>query len=680
MSSPFFTFAENPVRRVAPGPRLGLLLACSGWLAAIAAPADPAASVTVLKQMTLDQLLNVDVTSVSKTAEPYRETAAALTVITGEQIRRSGATTIPEVLRGVPGLHVARQSANDWAISSRGFSSVNSEKLLVQSDTRSIYTPLFSGVQWDVQDYLLADIERIEVIRGPGAALWGSNAVNGVINITTKDAADTQGTHLEVSSGTDLPVKVAARHGTRTAGGVHYRVFGQYSEYDETRRVAGTADDWRMAHAGFRADWAGGADDTFTLQGDVYRGNIGNLAPAVTIIGRPGPTGNLEAQVTGGNILGRWRHQHAGGAETQLRAYYDHTRRVDPSFVDELDTVDLDLQHSLAPHGRHQVMWGLNYRHASNRNEGKGVFAVQPPSSDDRLASAFVQDQMVWSDALRTTVGTKLEHNDFSGFEIQPSVRAAWDLSPRHTLWAAVSRAARIPTRLERDVFIDVTDPAGDPVVRLLGNRDFAAEEMMAYELGWRWRAAESLHVDVAVFDNHYDGLSSLEIGDPFTDPTDGRTVIPIVNRNLTKGRATGFEALVTFTPLENWRLSASYTHLDLTMKPAGQDLNRGAFYEGATPRDQIALTSQLDLPGGIELDAQFRSLSAIRRLPEIVSGEGLPGYSELNVRVAWRVSAPLRVSVVGQNLLHGEHVEFGPPSSRGPVRRGVYAKLEWDF
>lgn len=660
---------------------LALLLACVGWSGTVGAAAGSGpASIVALKQMTLDQLLNLEVTSVSKTAEPYRETAAALTVVTAEQIVRSGATTLPEVLRGVPGLHVARQGASDWAIGSRGFSSVNSEKLLVQSDTRSIYTPLVSGVQWDVQDYLLADIERIEVIRGPGAALWGSNAVNGVINITTKHAADTQGTHLELTSGTDLPVKVAARHGTQTSGGAYYRVFGQYSEYDATRSTGVTEDDWRMAHAGFRADWEGGADNTFTLQGDLYRGNVGQLAPAVTIIGRPGPTGDLETHVTGGNILGRWRRQHASGAETQLRAYYDRTHRDDPSFEDSLDTLDVDLQHHLAPIGRHQVMWGFNYRHTSNRNEGKGIFALRPAASEDRLVSAFVQDQITWNDTLRVTAGTKLEHNDFSGFEMQPSLRGAWDLSPRHTLWAAISRAARIPTRLERDVFIDVTDPAGDPIVRLLGNRDFASEEMIAYELGWRWRAADKLHVDLALFENHYDGLSSLELGDPFTDPADGRTVIPIVNRNLTDGRARGLEALVTYSPLANWRLSASYTHLDLDLDPAGQDINRGEFYDGASPRHQLALTSSLDLPGGIEIDAQFRRVGALRRLPEIVSGEGIAGYSALDVRLAWRASPHWRVSLIGRNLLESEHVEFGTPESRGPVRRAVYARIDWDF
>ncbi len=672
----------EPLNRTAGSVPARALLRAIAVLVAVAAGGETraAAGVNALKQMSLDELLAVDVTSVSKIAEPYQEAAAALTVITREEIHQSGALTLPELLRGVPGLHVARQGASAWAVSARGFSSINSEKLLVQSDTRSIYTPLFSGVQWDVQDHLLADIERIEVIRGPGAALWGSNAVNGVINITTKHAADTHGTHLEVSSGTHLPIKVGARHGGQTAGGVHYRIFGQHSEYDETRRMAGTADDWRMTHAGFRTDWTGGADDSFTVQGDIYRGNIGQLTPAVTIIGRPGPAGNLESRVTGGNVLGRWRRQHQDGGETQLRAYYDTTHRVDPSFEDRLDTVDVDLQHTLAPRGRHHLMAGLNYRYASNRNEGRGIFEVRPASSDDRVVSAFIQDQIALNEAWRVTAGTKLEHNDFSGWEVQPSIRAAWDPAPAHTLWAAVSRAARIPTRLERDVFIDVTDPAGDPVVRLLGNRDFAAEEMLAFELGWRWRATSSLHLDVAVFDNRYDGLASLEQGDPFIDPADGRTVVPILNRNLTSGRAAGFEALVTYTPVENWRLVASYTHIDLTLKPSGQDLNRGDFYEGATPRHQFALSSYLNLPGGFQFDAQFRSIGAIRRLPEIVTGEGLPGYTELNLRLAWRVSRNLRASLVGENLLHDQHIEFGTPEARGPIRRGFYLKLDYDF
>ena len=655
-----------------------LLTACVCCCAVIAA--DEESDIGRLKRMGIAELMELEVTSVSKTPESAQNAAAALAVVTDEHIRRSGATTVPEALRWVPGLHVARQNSNVWAVSARGFSSVNSEKLLVLSDTRSIYTPLFSGVVWDVQDYLMADVERIEVIRGPGAALWGSNAVNGVINITTKSAADTHGTLIETTAGTEEQAIVAARYGDQTKGGVHYRVFGQYSERDETFNNAVSSDDWNIGHVGFRADASPSPQNSWTVQGDVYQGRVGQLAPAVTILGRPGPSGDLESTVAGGNILGRWRHEFDADSDIQLRAYYDRTHREDPSFVDDLHTIDLDLQHRFAPAVNHEFIWGVNYRYTANENEGGGIFEVRPSSSEDNLFSAFVQDKVTWREVVHVTLGTKAEHNDFSGFELQPSLRAAWDISPKHTVWAAVSRAVRVPSRLERDVFIAVSDPAGNPVARLLGNDDFESEELLAYELGHRWRALPNMHVDVAVFENHYDGLSSLEVGAPFTDPSDGRTVIPISSRNLTAGRAWGVETLVGFSPVEWWRLSASYSYLELSLDPSGQDINRGEFYEGASPRHQFALGSYLTLPRGFEMDAHFRYVGALESLPEIPSGEGIPAYSELDVRLSWRASETMRVSLVGQNLLHEHHLEFGTPAARGAIQRSVYLKVAWEL
>jgi iron complex outermembrane receptor protein len=654
-----------------------LLAVCFGCCAAIAA--DEVAHIGIMKQMSLSELMDIEVTSVSKTPESPHNVAAALAVVTDEHIRRSGATTVPEALRGVPGLYVGRQNSNSWAISSRGFNSINSEKLLVLSDTRSIYTPLFSGVSWDVQDYIMADIERIEVIRGPGAALWGSNAVNGVINITTKNAADTHGTLVETIAGTEER-SFATRYGDETKGGVHYRVFGQYSDRDETISLSESTDDWQLAHMGFRADGSPSPQNQWTVQGDIYQGFIGQLAPAVTIIGRPGPTGNLETEVAGGNILGRWRHELSADSDIQLRAYYDRTHFDDPSFTDDLHTVDFDLQHRFKPAARHEILWGLNHRSTWNRNEGGGIFAVRPESSYDQIFSAFVQDKIVLRDGVHVTVGTKAEHNDFSGFELQPSIRAAWDITPTHTVWAAVSRASRVPNRLERDIFIDVTDSAADPVARLLGSDDFDSEELIAYELGYRWRASEVLHIDVALFENRYEGLASLEFGTPFVDPADGRTIIPITNQNLTDGRTRGVETLVTYTPFERWRLSASYSYLEISLDPRGQDINRGEFYEGASPRHQFGLGSYLTLPRGFEFDAHFRYISAIERLPEIPTGEGIPGYSELNLRLAWRATDHVTVALVGQNLLHDDHLEFGTPEARGAIRRSVYLKVTGSF
>lgn len=663
---------------------LPTLVTCGAFLCPAAAQARAQAlqsSAQALKSLSIEELMDLEITSVSKTGESLGGAAAAIAVVTNEDIRRSGATSIPEALRLVPGLHVARRNSNTWAVSSRGFSSVSSEKLLVLSDTRSVYTPLFSGVLWDVQDYLLRDIDRIEVIRGPGAALWGSNAVNGVINITTKSAKDTQGLYLEGGTGTEEQGMAGMRHGGTIGEDGYFRVFAKYFDRDETFHAnPSRSDDWRMGHIGFRGDWDKGEDDALTLQGDVYRGNIGQLAPAVGIIGRQGPQGDLNVRVNGGNVLGRWRHTIDADSDWQLRAYYDQTHRDDPTYRDDLDTVDLDFQHRTVLAQSHELIWGLNYRSTENRNHGKVIFAVYPPSSQDNLFSGFVQDQIALLDTLRLTLGTKLEHNDFSGFEVQPSARIAWDAAPEHTLWASVSRAVRVPTRLERDIAIDVSNPAGNPIARLLGNEDFDAEELTAYELGYRWQALQSLFVDVALFYNSYDGLASLELGSPFIDPRDGRTVFPIVNQNLTDGRSQGLEILVTYSPLPAWRWSASYSYVDLSLDPRGADLNRGRFLEDATPRHQVGLRSFLDLPAGFELDALFRYSSDIVRNPEVVSGPEIDAYAELDLRIGWRGWRRMELALVGQNLLHRRHIEFGTPQARGEIERSVYGKAAWNF
>ncbi|HEU4652756.1 MAG TPA: TonB-dependent receptor [Steroidobacteraceae bacterium] len=660
--------------------RAGLtLVCCCTWLCMDAQAMGQSRDASALKDLSLDELMNLEVTSVSRSTEPLENASAAVTVITSDEIRRSGATTIPDALRFVPGLHVAQRNANSWAIGSRGFSSINSEKLLVLSDTRSLYTPLFSGVFWDSQDYLMHDIERIEVIRGPGAALWGSNAVNGVISITTKNARDTQDLYLESRAGTEERAMGAARYGGRLGDSGFFRVFGQYTERDATYHPDNDrSDDWRMGHAGFRADWDTSDTDSFTLQGDAYQGNAGQLRPGVSIIGREEPVGDLEVKKTGANVLGRWEHRTASGANAQTRFYYDRTHRNDPSFIDDLDTFDLDFQYGFVAGSIHQAVWGVNYRYTNNRNHGRGVFALRPESSRDSVASGFVQDQIAIAERGQLTLGTKVEYNDFSGFEWQPSIRLAWELPPASNVWASISRAVRVPTRLERDVAIDATDPNGNPVARLLGSDDFDSEELLAYEVGYRWQAASRLSIDIAAYRNEYQGLASLEFGDPFVDSQTGQTVIPIVNRNLTDGHSQGIETQATYAPTSSWRLTATYAYVDLHLDPHGQDLNRGTFLEGATPRNQFGLRSSWNLPHEIEVDAQFRYLSRIRSLPEIVDGSGIDGYSSLDLHVAWHPLPQWTVAIVGQNLLDKHHVEFGTPDGRGEIERSVYAKVAY--
>jgi iron complex outermembrane receptor protein len=636
------------------------------------------ASVAALKQMSVEELMGVEITSVSRREETLRDAAAAVAVVTPETLRRSGAETIPDALRMVPGMHVGQQTASSWAVSGRGFSSVTSEKLLVLSDTRSIYTPLFSGVLWDVQDYLFEDIDRIEVIRGPGAALWGSNAVNGIINITTRSARDTHGTYLEAGAGTRERARVAARYGGETSGGLHYRIFGKYLDRDETRHTApDTDDEWSLGHVGFRTDWTGSERDSFTVQGDVYSGDVGKLAPSVTIIGRDNPQGELNTKVSGGNVLARWRRSSSEASDLQVRAYYDYTRRDDASFLDTLNTFDIDIQQRFAATSRQEILWGASYRLTSNRNRSGGIFVVDPEESDDELFSGFIQDQIRLADSVRLTLGTKLEENDFSGFEVQPSIRVAWSPRADQTLWSAVSRAVRVPTRLERDIAIEVTPPGSNPVVRLLGNDDFEAERMIAYEAGYRRQLGTNLSFDVALFYNDYDRLSSLELGTFFVGP-DGRIVVPILNQNLTSGRTRGAELLLEWSPVAHWHLTANYTHLDMSLTPAGADNNRGEWLEGATPRGMAGLRSWLTLGERFEVDAQFRYLSRIRSMPDVVTGEGIDSYTELDVRLGWRASDHWELSLVGQNLLHDGHVEFGPPASRGELERSAYLKATW--
>lgn len=652
-----------------------VLAVASLFAAATPAMAKPD-SLAELKRLSVDELLNVEVTSVSRREEDLRKAAAAIAVLSGDDLRRSGAVSLPEALRLVPGLHVARRNSTSWGVSARGFSSVNSEKLLVLSDTRSIYTPLFSGVAWDVQDYLLADVERVEVIRGPGAALWGSNAVNGVISITTRSARDTHGDYLVAGAGNLDRFWLGARHGGETAGGRHYRVFARYYDRAPTENaLAASEDQARLGHLGFRMDWDADSDSSWTLQGDAYAGDMGQLAPAVEVIGRPGPTGQLTSHVSGGNLLARWRHATGERSDLQLRAYYDFTRRDDPSFLDTLHTADLDLQQRFWS-GRHEFVWGLAGRLTANRNEGGGIFAVVPEKSTDLLWSGFLQDQVTLSDSLSLTLGTKLEHNDFSGFEVQPSIRGVWSPDSRNSLWLAVSRAVRVPTRLERDVNIDASDPAGDPVFRLLGNRDFAPERLVAYELGYRWQASQGLWFDLALFHNDYDRLVSLEFGTPFLDGT-GRTIIPVLDRNLGSGRSRGAELLMEWQPVDHWQLTASYSAIDLDLDSSGLDLNRNEWVEGSTPHGMAGLRSLLTL-SDLEIDAQFRHHTRIRRLPNDPSGAGLAAYSALDLRLGWRPSPQWQLSLMGENLLDDGHVEFGTPGERGELGRTVYLKAEW--
>jgi iron complex outermembrane recepter protein len=656
----------------------GVLAAASPVLRA---QPSPVAQLDQLKQLSIEQLTHVEVTSVTRGPQPLSQSAAAVAVVTGGQIARAGAMNVPEAIRYVPGIDVAQVTAGEWAVSSRGFASVTSPDLLVLSDGRSIYTPLFSGVFWDVQDYLMQDIDRIEVVRGPGAALWGSNAVNGVINIVSKSAQETQGAWMEAGTGSEEQALVAGQYGGKAAGDAYYRVFAKYQGHAAEDHPPGSSpDDWDLGHVGFRTDWQADSDDALTIQGDAYDGSIGEVSPAVNVIGRPGPAGLLRVGVSGGNVLGHWRHTMSSDSDFEVRLYYDYTRRNDPAYLDELGTLDLDFQEHLPLGDAQQITWGLSGRTMDDHNLGKGVFALDPPDSRDNLASGFVQDEISLPHSVRVTLGTKLEHNDFSGFEVQPSVRAAWSISSTQTIWGAVSRAVRVPTRLERDVDIAATDPAGNPVIVLLGNRNFHAEQVLAFETGYRWQPLANVSLDVTAFRNRYTGLASLELGTPFLDAATGQTVYPLRDQNLVDGHSTGIEGLALYAPVDWWRLSLDYSYIDMQLTPLGQDLNRERYYAGSTPRNQFGIESWLDLPHRIELYGGLRAASAVRSLPEVVNGTGDAAYQELDLNAIWRATARLTVSLQGRSLLHASHVEFGGPDERSAIRRSIFGRLTWRF
>jgi iron complex outermembrane recepter protein len=651
----------------------------------VRAQPSPATQVNELKQLSIEQLINVEVTSVTRGAQPLSQSAAAAAVVTSDQIARAGAMNVPEAIRYVPGLDVAQLTASQWAVSSRGFASVNSPDLLVLSDGRSIYTPLYSGVFWDVQDYVMQDIDRIEVVRGPGAALWGSNAVNGVINIITKSAKDTQGAWLEAGGGSEERALAAAQYGgqidSQAGDQVYYRVFAKYqNDAPEDYPAGASSDQWDLGHVGFRTDWSPDSADAFTLQGDAYDGRIGEVSPAVSIIGRPGPEGPLVVGVGGGNVLAHWRHTMSDDSDYEVRIYYDYTHRNDPTFTDDLGTLDLDFLEHLPLGPDQKITWGLTGRTMDDLDHGKGLFALNPPDARYNLASGFVQDEISLPHAVRLTLGTKLEHNGFSGFEVQPSVRAAWDLSGSQTLWGAVSRAVRVPTRIEQDEDIDVTDPAGNPVIVLLGNRNFHAEQVLAFELGYRWRPLSDLSLDLAAFRNRYTGLASLELGTPSLDVATGQTIYPLLTENMLDGHATGLESLALYSPIAWWRLSVNYSYMQMSLAALGEDLNRDRFFAGSTPRNQVGIQSYFDLPHDVEVYGGLRAVSAVVTLPEVVNGTGDPGYQELDLNVIWRATSHLTLSLQGNSLLHTDHVEFGGPDERSAIGRSVFGRLTWDL
>jgi iron complex outermembrane receptor protein len=587
-----------------------------------------------------------------------------------------------------PGLDVARASSRQWAISSRGFNSVFADKLLVLMDGRTLYTPMFSGVFWEETDTVLEDLDRSEVIRGPGATMWGANAVNGVINFMTKNAKDTQGLLLSSGGGIEERGFGTVRYGGQLGANAHYRVYGKYSNHDEFTQTsgAGAADAWWMSQEGFRVDWAPSDVNRLTFQGDYYCGDLGGKV-RLHSFSPPGMySQEFRGQAQGANFLSRWTHKFASESELSIQTYYDRTDRRFGIGGEVRDTFDLDWQHRFRRGERHELVWGGSYRYSVDDLTTSDDFGTRDPRVGLQLFSGFIQDEFTLvPEKLHLMVGTKIEHNDFTGLEVQPSGRLAWTPNERHTVWGAVSRAVRTPARTHCDFMFYAEPPASlapFPFQTLIpgwGNPEFDSEEVRAYEIGHRAQPHVRLTLDMALFYNEYDRLYNVVTLQPelrFGSAGEPYLYLPITIDNNLFGETYGAEVTATWQPLDSWRLRASYSFLRMNLHRKTDILPVTEGEEGGSPRNQAFFGSDVDLGRRGEWGIGLRYVDSL-------PGQGIPGYLEMDARLAWKPSPNCELSVVGRNLLDSHHREFAPVvigTKDVEVDRAVYAKMTLRF
>jgi len=620
-----------------------------------------AAEMRNFTNLDLEQLMALEVTGVTRRAEAYVRSPAAVFVLTGEDLRRSGVRSIAEALRMVPGLFVARSNAQAYVVAARGFSTGNSDKLQVLVDGRSVYTPLTSAVFWDVLDTYLADIERIEVIRGPGATVWGANAVNGVINIVTRAARDTQGTQLYAGGGNEERGFGGFRSGRPLGDWGHGRAYAKAWERDASRLASGedAPDGQSQVQAGSRVDAALGGWGRLSVSGDLYEGQ------------QYSNTGDVD--VAGRNLGGTWAYPWAGGSETQTHFYYDGYERAIPQvFSEERHTFDLNLQHNLPQHGRHVLSFGAGARISQDETGGPPLAIIfEPQDRRLRTYSAFLQDEIALGPQGSLIVGSKIEHNDFTGTEIQPGARLGWTLSQRFFTWAAVSRAVRTPNRLDHDIalvctpLVATSNPALCPTpgeVIPIGNRGFDSEQLLAYEWGLRSQWSEHALFDLALFYNDYDDLRSSESRLRF--------------ENGLEGRGYGGELSLSWQWTDWLDVQAFYNYLqlDVDRKAGSADARTPANLEGSSPENQV----------GLRLSAQPRptlDLDAFLRYVDQLPAQDVDSYVELRLRIGWRLLPDLELALVGDNLLDRSHPEIGAnPATRAELEHSVLAELTWNW
>ena len=619
------------------------LFMVGAWLAVPAARAEANdAAVSALKQLSIEELLNTEVTSVSKSAEPVSDAAAAVFVITREAILNSGARTLPEILRLAPNLQVAQITASSFAITARGFNGTAASKLLVLIDGRSVYTPYHSGVSWDAQEVLPEDIERIEVISGPGATLWGANAVNGVINITTRRSADTLGASAMVGGG-NLEQRASLQNGDRlgSTSSVRGYVDSFRTDQDLTATGAQAHDGWDKTQGGFRFDWTP-AGDLVTLQGDSYRGSEDKGGPP-------------DESISGDNLLARWNHALDGGAALQVQAYYDYTDFSRAGLEsDDLSSYDLDVQHSFSWGARQGIVWGGGFRTEQDNFptvlSSTQLLTFLPQRRTLNYSNIFFQDSISLSQTVKLMVGSKYEHDAYTGGEPLPNARLSWRVSDSNLLWAAASRAVRAPSRLDRDLYEEL-----GPVVVIKGG-NFQDEKLTAYELGYRTQPTTNSSISISTFYNVYTDLRSAEYSPG--------GALPAMFANLMRGNTYGFEAWGDYQVRDWWRLSAgtNWLHEDLRFEPGSSGFG-GSALAGDDPSYQFSLRSTMNIASRWIFNVDLRHVSA---LPNPVS----PNYTELGAHLSWTISRAMSVGLTGSNLIHAQHLEFG--TTAAPLQLGA--------
>ena len=643
-----------------------------------------------LKNLTLEQLSQIEVTSPSKEPTPVARSPVAIYVLTGDDIRRSGVTTIPEALRLVPGVEVARIDGSKWSVGIRGFGTRLSRSVLVLIDGRTVYTPLFAGTYWEVQDTLLEDIDRIEVIRGPGGTIWGPNAVDGVINIITKRTSDTLGTFASMGGGSEEQGFFNARYGGDDGHGLTYRVYAKgYTRGPEEHPDHDNFDDWRGVQGGFRMDWTGGNRDAFTLQGDAYKQEDGERVSLSTYT--PPLTENVDgnAALSGGNVLIRWKRTLSDTNDFQVQAYYDRTNRYEPNLGENRDTFDVDFLERTKVSARQQLSYGLGARASDGRfMEVASGLVFTPAHRLDYLFSGFVQDDIgLVGNKLMLTAGSKILRTNYAGFEFEPSVRLLWTPTDKQSFWASFTHALRTPSDAEEDFYlssyIGVASNGLPFFARFNANPDFAPEQLNAYELGFRRLFGRNFFVDVAGFVNHYHDLFSEDITGPLsiestlpfpsTTPPPTYVLLPAQFRNDLYGWTKGVEIAPEWRPTKSWRLRGSYSFLQMDLQQTTAVLGAGvSSVEGSSPRHEVSIDSSLDISRKLQLDLIYRYVSALTAV-------SAPAYSTGDARFAWHLHPRLEFSVVGRNLFQPYHVEYaGDPGPPVGIVRSVYASLTW--